>query len=337
MLRALAIALVACNSSPSPKDNGTAVPECPGSGCKDAPVIPGASVLFSGGFGPPAKVLVAGDAVVFEDPTCCIYVTPRSGGPTTTVVKRTQIADFAISKNQIIYVGVLENAQRMTVAGVALPGHEGTKVMPPQLVPGDFDRAKIAVTNDDVYVVAQTLQASSLLHWSVDGNHASNVSGGGSLVTDATHAYLVQGTAVHSLDHDGNTGPTLGDLPDALPERFALDGDTLYYTTYRSIESAHLQGTSLKRDAWSADAKIVDSIAAANGRVVWGEGHTIYTAHPAKATVIETPGDEIVGLALAHDHVIWSVPYTYGPNATTTDERLKTQKTGFVATAPLPK
>jgi hypothetical protein len=335
MLRALAIGLFACNSSP--KDNGPAAPPCPGSGCKDAPVISGASILYSGGFGPPAKVLVAGDTVVFEDPSCCIYVTPRSGGPTTTVVKRTLIADFAISGNQIIYVGVLENAQRMTVAGVALPGHDGSKVMPAQLVPGDFDRAQIAVTNDDVYVVAQTLQASSLLHWSIDGSHASNVSGGGSLVTDATRAYLVRGTALHSIDRDGTEGATLGDLPEALPDRFALDGDTLYYTTSRSIERADLQATSVKRDAWSIDTKIVDSIAADKGRVVWGEGHTIYTAHPGKATVIETPGEQIGGLALAHDHVVWSVPYTYGPNATTTEERLKTQKTGFVATAPLPK
>lgn len=300
-------------------------------------MIPGASVLYSGGFGPLAKVVVAGDAVVFEDPACCIYVTPRSGGPTTTVVKRTLIADFAISGNQIIYVGVLENAQRMTVAGVALPGHETDKVMPPQPVPGDFDRAQIAVTNDDVYIVAQTLEASSLLHWSVDGGHASNVSGGGSLVSDATHAYLVRGTALHSIDHDGNIGPSLGDLPEALPERFALDGDTLYYTTSRSIQSAHLQRTSLKRDAWSVESKVVDSIAADKGRVVWAEGHSIYTAHPAKVTVIETPGEQILGLALGHDHVVWSVPYTYGPNATTTEERLKTQKTGFVATAPLPK
>jgi hypothetical protein len=300
-------------------------------------VIPGASVLYSGGYGPLSKVVVAGDAVVFEDPTCCIYVTPSSGGPTTTLVKRTLIGDFAISGNQIIYVGVVEDAQRMTVAGVALPGHEGNKVMPPQPVPGDFDRAQIAVTNADVYVVAQTLHASSLLHWSVDGDHASNVTGGGSLIADAIHAYLVQGTALHSLDHDGNIGPTLGDLPEALPERFALDGDTLYYTTSHSIQRAHLQGTLLTRDAWMVDTDVVDSIAAGTGRVVWGERHTIYTAHPAKAAVLETPGDEIVGLALARDHIVWSVPYTYGPNATTTEERLKTQKTGFVAVAPLPK
>src|SRR5664279_3759915 len=61
-----------------------------------------------------------------------------------------------------------------------------------------------------------------------------------------------------------------------------------------------------------------------------------HSAHPGKPIVIETLGDQIGGLALAHDHVVWSVPYTYGPNATTTEERLKTQKTGFVATTALP-
>lgn len=328
---AVLLGLFACNSSSPAKDNVPAAgPPCPGSGCLDAPIIPGADILYSGGSGPIAKVVIAGDQVVFEDPTCCIYVTPLAGGPTTTLVRRTLIADFAISGKQLIYVGVLENAQRMTVAGVALPGG-GDKAMPPRPVPGDYDRAQIVATNSDVYVVAQTLQASALLHWSIDGSHASNVSGGGSLFGDASHAYLVDGATVRSLGSDGTIGAAVGALSDARPERFALAGDTLYYESSHAIRRAHFEAGALKNDDWSADAGIVDSIAADQGRVVWGEGHTIYTAHPAKAAVLDSPGEEIVGLALARDRIVWSVPYTYGPHATTTEERLKTQKIGFLA------
>ena len=329
------LGLFACNSSSPAKDNvPPAGPPCPGSGCLDAPIIPGADILYSGGSGPIAKVVIAGDQVVFEDPTCCIYVTPLAGGPTTTVVRRTLIADFAISGKQIVYVGVLENGQRMTVAGVALPG--GDKAMPPQPVPGDYDRAQIVATNSDVYVVAQTLQASALLHWSIDGSHVSNVSGGGSLFGDASHAYLVDGAAVRTLGSDGTIGTAVGAVSDATPGRFALAGDALYYASSHAIRRAHFDGGALKDDAWSVDAGIVDSIAADQGRVVWGEGHTIYTAHPAKTPVRDSPGEEIVGLALSRDRIVWSVPYTYGPHATTTEERLKTQKIGFVARTRLP-
>ncbi|MFT3697573.1 MAG: hypothetical protein QM831_30800 [Kofleriaceae bacterium] len=329
MKRAILICAVACGHH----DDKAKPAPAPAPVKKDVPVIPGSTVLYDDGLTPMTPRLV-GDTLVFADQSCCLKSEPVAGGEPTTLVKRTQITDYAIADKQLVYVGLAENAEQLSVRGVTLAGADGMK---PQSLPKEIEVAHVVVAGNDVYVAGMTNAGAMLVHSTLDGatpavTPVNAVSP--SLVSDGTRAFIIFGQELHALT-GGTVGPSLGKLPDAQNFTYAIDGDWLYYATDHAIQRAAL--TPFKIDAWSIPIdEAALPVAAGHGRVAWAEGHKLYVSSgTSKSLLTTTTANEYTGLAIGKDAVYYATAFLYGENAKTIDERRATQRPGVVASTPL--
>ena len=329
----LAVVLVACGDSGSAapaRESGR--PERKANSCPDAPAVAGSEIVYcERGMGSP-DMIVAGPPLVVGVSTCCAYAI--AGGHITPLVTRELLGDLVIAGCWLYVANGEQTGHPAAITRVTLDGSRRETLLS---LPAGSAPIALAVVGGTVYAVTAHQDGSS----GMTDIRLNRIAGGKvtstpldkpvrTLVARGERVLLAGG---HDIYEIRDLALTRLASADGTIEGLAIADNDVYVATFEAVHRLTSRNT-LER---VATGERIRAVAVTQTHIAWIDAAKIMAqpiaGGPAKQ--VATFREQLAVLAADASAVYWSVPYYYAPDAKTVEQRLQSQKAGFVARTPL--